>query len=203
MKKIQLMIVGAMLCLSQGVFAVSIPLYQKLEMAADSRIVMTPLEMQNSMRKTLAVMTGCQMDELCVLIAMKHLSDNEDNLLYIHFYNRLFNQKADILYSALRCQNPALKDTRKVMANCLASVSSKLSSMEATERMEANGFLKNCTLNRLASLGKAGNVFAQAKMLEYELSNENEKGINYWYNKINRLMSTQQYQVYTECSGKF
>lgn len=194
-----------LLCLAiQPVHAISNLLYEDLKQAR-SEVFLTKQEYQESMGKSLAVLIGCELDPLCTMIAMKHMSTNEDNLLYIHFYNKLLLQRNDILFNAMQCQSPELNQTRKVMASCLNSLQNRIvnaSDMEA--QLKADTTVNNCTRSRLSKFARANNnVFAQAKMMEYELGRANTQGIEFWYNKMQVMMPLRQYHVYTQCSHRF
>lgn len=205
MKKIQALIVlaTALLSFSFPATASLNRLYDELKNAR-SEVYLTDKEHSESMAKSIAVIAGCNMDELCTMIALKHMSTNEDNLLYIHFYNRLLKQRDDILFNALHCQSAELAQTRSTISSCLTTLNQRLTkSFTASDQIKAENALKNCTLTRLSRLAENDNIFAQAKMLEYELSKANEEGIVYWYDKMRPLYATHQYQVYSECSGKF
>lgn len=178
-------------------------LYDQLQ-DARSKVFLTDSEHKESMAKALSVIIGCEMDELCAMIALKHISTNEDNLLYIHFYNGLLKQRDDILFNTMHCQSPELNQARKVMASCLVTLNRRLTeSLDAQSQIKAEKALKNCTLSRLSKLANENNVFAQAKMMEFELGKSNPKGIEHWYNKMQPMIATRQYHVYSECSDKF
>lgn len=194
---------ATLLSLSLPAFATSIRLYDELKAARDE-IILTPKEHTESMQKALAVLIGCQLDELCTMMVMKHMSVNEDNLLYIHFYNRLHKNRDNILYVNLHCQDEALNQMRKVMASCLTSLNKRLTEPSDPElQIKADNTLQACERSRLGKLAKDKNVFAQAKMMEYEMSKQNTKGIEYWYEQMKLLYPQRQYHVYTECSNSF
>lgn len=196
-------IVVTLFCFSLPASASLNRLYDQLQ-DARSEVFLTDTEHKESMAKALAVIIGCEMDELCAMIALKHISTNEDNLLYIYFYNRLLKQRDDILYNTMHCQSPELNQTRKVMASCLVTLNKRLTeSLDAQSQIKAENSLKNCTLSRLSKLANENNVFAQAKMMEFELGKANPKGIEHWYNKMKPMYATRQYHVYSECSDKF
>lgn len=188
---------------SMSSWAVSNQLFNEL-MTARSEIFMTQAEHKDSMKKALAVLVGCELDELCVMIALKHMSTNEDNLLYIHFYNKLLARRDDILYSSMQCQSPELDTMRKTMASCFVTLNTPLTeSMDIKTQNRANRAFAKCSRVRLTKLAQEkGNVFAQAKILEYEINQRNEEGIRYWYNSMFRMYTQNQYHVYSRCSDK-
>ena len=184
-------------------FASKHQLYQDLKIA-QAQTLQTPKERRESLAKILAVLTGCELDNLCVYMMMKQLSTREDNLLYIHYYNRLLKKRDDILYDTLHCQSPELDQTRATMSSCLSRVSQRLIDAKDTKQVaNAERALGNCTLNRVSKIAKNGNVFAQGIMLRYEIARANAKGIDHWYNLMKRYYPTQQYQVYTQCEDKY
>ncbi|MCS5707867.1 hypothetical protein CC99x_003010 [Candidatus Berkiella cookevillensis] len=195
--------IATLVSLSFPAYAISIRLYDELKAARDE-VVLTPNEHTESMKKALAVLVGCQLDELCTMMVMKHMSTNEDNLLYIHFYNRLLKKRDNILYDNLHCQDDALNQMRKVMASCLISLNKRLTEPSDPDlQIKADNTLQACERSRLGKLAKDKNVFAQAKMMEYELGRQNTKGIEYWYEQMTLLYPTRQYHVYSQCSNKF
>lgn len=196
----RIILVATLFLFSLSSWAISNRLYSEM-LDARAEVFLTPKEHFESMQKATAVLVGCELDELCAMIALKHMSTNEDNLFYIHFYNKLLKRRDDIMYNTMKCQNPRINEMRKTLASCIHVFKDPLSlTFEPEAIAKINHGLKQCSLKKLSKLAKQkGNVFAQGKMLEYELSRANVKGINYWYNKMVEFYPTKQYHVYNKC----
>tara|TARA_R110002110_G_scaffold415800_1_gene656248 strand:+ start:787 stop:1395 length:609 start_codon:yes stop_codon:yes gene_type:complete len=187
------------ICFTAPVYAVSIGLYDELADARDMSFL-TPKEEYESTRKAIAVLAGCKLDRLCALMVMHRMSKNEDNLLYIHFYNKMNKHRDEIMFDAMHCKDPKLTQARVVQASCLLELSPKLSHVRTRYKAEIS--LQACLRSRMIKLAKTENVFARGVMLQHEIAQQNEKGINYWYRKIQLMLTTTQYQEYTECGQR-
>lgn len=173
-----------------------LPIYNDLAMASD-KALMTPNDEFLSMQKAIAVLVGCGMDKLCVLMVMHGMSENEDNLLYIHFYNALNKDRDDIMYTAMHCKHQKIKQVQKLQANCLAQLSDQLSHIKT--RAKAEEALSACLKSNMIKLAKTKNVFARSEMFDYEVGRQNAKGIVYWREKINTMAQSPQYADFSKC----
>lgn len=187
------------MCFSVPVQAISVAMYDQLADARDMSF-QTPKEERESVSKAIAVFAGCKLDRLCTLMVMHHMSQNEDNLLYIHFYNKLNKQRDDIMFDTMHCKDARLSQTRMVEASCLTDLSEKLSNIDTRYKAEIS--LQACLRSRVSKLAKTENVFARGVMLQHEIVQQDEKGVNYWYDKINMMIKTLQYQEYVKCGEK-
>lgn len=173
-----------------------LPIYNDLAMASD-KALMTPNDEYQSMQKAIAVLVGCGMDKLCILMVMHGMSKNEDNLLYIHFYNALNKGRDDIMYTAMHCKHNKLKQVQMLQANCLAKLSDRLSNVKT--RAKAEDALSACLKSNMIKLAKTKNVFARSEMFDYEVRRQNAKGIVYWRDQINIMAQSPQYADFSKC----
>lgn len=190
---------SVVICFSVPVQAISVAMYDTLAEARDMSF-QTPKEEHESVSKAIAVFAGCKLDRLCTLMVMHHMSQNEDNLLYIHFYNKLNQQRDDIMFDTMHCKDARLSQTRMVQASCLTDLSDKLSDVETRYKAEIS--LQACLRSRVGKLAKTENVFARGVMLRHEIAQQDEKGVNYWYSKVTQMVRTLQYQEYVKCGEK-
>jgi len=179
--------------------AISVEMYDKLAEARDMSF-QTPNEEYESVSKAISVFAGCKLDRLCILMVMHHMSENEDNLLYIHFYNKLNQNRDDIMFDTMHCKDTRLSQTRMTQASCLTDLSEKLSNVDTRYKAEIS--LQACLRSRVSKLAKTENVFARGVMLRHEIAQQDEKGVNFWYNKVNEMIRTIQYQEYVKCGEK-
>lgn len=176
-----------------------IPIYEQL-VAATDKALMTPRDENESMQKAIAVLVGCKMEKLCVLMVMHRMSVNEDNLIYIYFYNQLKKERDEIMYTAMHCQTPKFKQVHALQASCLADLRGRLSNFDTREKAEQS--LQACLKSRMIRLAKTENVFARNEMYHYEIDRSNAKGFNYWQDKINLLIVTPQYSDFAKCGNR-
>ncbi len=193
-----------MLSFSLQASAVEINLLGKLDDAQE--YVSDPLKGVVAKYTIIEMMAKCEFDEQCELNMkpqLEQLAKEQKNILYSAFLKYLEWSKKDLAFNIKHCQIDEKKIVRKVYAKCYLDWVEAEKKHPPLNRHEIDILETNrnkCLRENELALANAGNIFAQADLVNLAEYFKDTAEMNKWSAKIEAIKNTPQYQLFIKCS---
>lgn len=147
---------------------------------------------QKGLKNLIAMLVGCELDNDCLRSLLNQVIQNDPDPTYQALLAFLQNQKTDP-----NCRTPEIIAVKKATAACLGELITKsnLSGM--------NNDMNTCFKNKMETLARQRNIFAQSALLNIARKANDTQSINGWNGMIQAEVGTSQYAAYQKCPSPF
>lgn len=187
---------------AQSVQALAI--LEKLDQAAELN-KLSVNQRHEGRHQLILMLTRCEFAEPCLIQMiddLKVIEDQTHNPMYLVYRNYLTSKKSELTEQAKRCDIPAKREVRKMIADCLKEMDIKEVNAQDLNRNKIDQIEDErdiCIKNNVEQLAENGNLFAQAVMVNiYERSRNNAK-MDHWYNEMQKKANTKEFATYLSC----
>lgn len=150
--------------------------------------------------KLFAVLSGCDLDEQCVVGMLNVISKSDPNPAINTFLQQL-SQKKDVLdFNIKNCATQQTKAYKKTASECLTeamTVNGKL--VLDDKRLDEKG-LQSCMFKKLENLANAGNIYAQVALAENALKQNDVNSHTYWINMARGQAKSPESGIFQQCA---
>lgn len=150
----------------------------------------------------ISLMIGCEMDNKCMQLTLTELIKNDPHPLYEEYLYKLNKNKDQIELEREKCYTLAHRAYNREIAACLKEILNVVDAKEGInyvtkEKVEKP--LNECLAQRIDKLARSGNIYAQSLLMNRALDTKNQPTFDYWYNEIQKLRTTGEYEHYRAC----
>jgi len=152
------------------------------------------------------MMAKCEFDEQCELNMkpqLEKLAKEDKNIIYSAFLKYLNWEKSDLEFNIKHCQIDDKKALRKVYAKCYLEWVDAEKNHSSQNRHDIDVLEDKryrCLQENALPLAEAGNIFAQADLVNLAQHFQETAQMNKWAAKIEALKNTHKYEQYMKCS---
>ncbi len=182
----------------------ALALLQKLDQAAELD-KLSVAERSEGRHQLIVMLTRCEFAEPCLLQMideLKSLSGQTKNPMYQVYATYLQAKKPELIEQTKRCDIPAKKAVRKVIAQCLQEMDLKETHSKSINRQLVDQFQDErdvCMKEKIEWLAKEDNLFAQAMLVNLYEQTRDQKNMDYWYKKMAEKANTPAFKSYLAC----
>jgi len=143
-------------------------------------------------RKLMAVVTGCALDDKCIIDMLTMLVKTDPVPVYNSYLKLAGERKVEIDNNIKNCNTQQTRAYKKVVAGCMSDHMNKLLMDEKA--------LKECMVIKIEELGKANNLYALAFLANYSLENNDVKSHTYWMNTLRSQGKSPESGIFEQCA---
>ncbi len=162
-----------------------------------------PATLGKEILKLGAVITGCEMDDKCIMTMLTELSKTDPNLAYKEYIKRAEQQRDLIERNIATCNTDAIRAFKKETSQCLAAgfeVMNKSSSLGADLNQKLEGQMEECLNIKMQTLATEGNIYAQLTVAQRALERDDMKAYQYWYAMAKGQAKSPEMAVVQPCT---
>ncbi|MCS5710568.1 hypothetical protein [Candidatus Berkiella aquae] len=186
-----------------GEMAQAVGFLEKLDQTTELN-KLTPIQLAEGRYQLTQMLTQCEFDESCLLKMiddLKVLENKTHNPMYQVYATYLQSMKSELTNQIKRCDIPDKKVVRKAVAECLQEMNIKEGHLKVDRKMidQLEDERDVCIKNKMETIANAGNLFAQATLVNFYEQSRDQKKMDYWYNQMQKKMNTPEYSQYLAC----
>lgn len=143
-----------------------------------------PSKLGKEILKLGAVITGCEMNDKCIMMMLTELMKSDPNPAYNEYLKRAEQQKDLIEKNIAMCNTEAIQFFKKETSQCLAigfDVMGKSATLEADLNQKLEKQMEECLDTKMLTLANNGNLYAQLTLAQRALERNDMKTYKYWY----------------------
>jgi hypothetical protein len=159
---------------------------------------MSELDEQTS--KLLAVVNGCELDELCILTMLQELVKTDPNLMFKKYLQISESYKSEVDKNIKLCRTAQTMAYKKELAKCMVNEVKKPGVLGYSEsKVEKN--MGECLVKNMTPLGADNNMYAQASLAQYALEHQDTKNHQYWSTMLRGQSKSTEAAVFDKCGS--
>ncbi|MCS5711571.1 hypothetical protein [Candidatus Berkiella aquae] len=152
-----------------------------------------PAAIAKDIFKLSAVVTGCEMNDQCIVTMLNELIKTDPNPAYKDYLKRVEAQKPLVENNIKMCNTQSIGTFKKAISLCIADSMTTLEKapgnlVELNTKVEKQ--VKECLSTNMHTLATAGNVYAQMTMAQDALETNDTKTYQYWYAMVREQART-------------
>lgn len=154
----------------------------------------------------LTLLINCEFDEGCILSKVATIQEDNKNLknaILSGFVRHIKSKQKDLAYNDQNCKLDTKQAVRKVFAECYKQFMETEQKTPPKNRNEMDVIESDrykCLNEKMAPLAKAGNIFAQAEMVNLSVYFRNDTATQRWYDLIKGRDDSKEYHQYLKCA---
>jgi|GEM_PF-3990426 len=156
-------------------------------------------EIDEQALKLTAVVTGCDMDEFCIISMLKELTKKDHNPLFKKYLEISDLYKEQMDKNMKICRTPQTVAYKKELSNCMAEQFKK-ADLDKVSNEKIDKEMKECMIKNMNPLGSTNNMYAQATLAQSALEAKDTKQYQYWITMLRgQAKSNNESAVFDKC----
>lgn len=161
-----------------------------------------PAQLGKEILKLGAVITGCEMDDKCIMTMLNELSKSDPSLAYKEYIKRAEQQRDLIERNIATCNTDAIRAFKKETSQCLAAGFEAMNkgSLGADLHQKLESQMEECLNTKMQTLANDGNIYAQLTVAQRALERNDMKTYQYWYAMAKGQAKSPEMAVVQPCT---
>jgi hypothetical protein len=157
-------------------------------------------ELDANAYKLLAIVNGCDMDDLCILGMLKELVKTDPNPLYKKYLQIADSYKAEVENNIKICRTAQTMAYKKELAKCMAAELKKPGVIGFSQNKIENE-MGECLTKSMTPLATENNMYAQASLAQNALTKNDNKQHEYWMTMLRGQLKSPESGVFDKCGS--
>lgn len=159
------------------------------------------VELEQGIRKLLAIILGCDLDEMCSISMLNMMVKSDENYIFTTYLRLADLRKPEIEFNATICKTEQTQAVKKVLANCLSSSIGSLNSIWNFLKKDTEALTEQCVSKQLSELAESGNVYALAILAGKSLESGDTKNYQYWITSLRGQVKSSETANVQKCAA--
>lgn len=158
-------------------------------------------ELDQGVTKLLAIILGCDLDEMCTVSMLNVMVKSDPNYLFTTFLRLADLRKTEIEFNSTNCKTEQTQAVKKLLANCLSSSIGSLNSISTFFKKNVDSLTDQCIDKNMPELANSGNVYALAIMVGKTLESGDTKNYQYWITSLRGQVKASETANIQKCAS--
>jgi len=158
-------------------------------------------ELDQGVTKLLAIILGCDLDEMCTISMLNVMVKSDPNYLFTTYLRLAGHRKEEIDFNSTTCKTEQTQAVKKLLASCLSSSIGSLNSIMTFFKKNVDELTDQCIDKNMPELANSGNVYALAIMVGKTLESGDTKNYQYWITSLRGQVKASETGNIQKCAS--